>query len=223
MGLDRKTQNRISWIARRVGGYFVNAIGRSLRLEVRGWGRIQYLLKNGQPIVFQLWHGDMLIAWYLTAPLKPAAIVSQAGDGDIASAVLEGLNYVTFRGSSTRGGGRAYSGMIKHLKAQEFKVSAFASDGPRGPRRVMKPGTFVAAQHLDAYIIPTATVSRWAFRARSWDKFAFPIPFSKAIASFGEPIKVDPKLRGEALNTALSQVSQTCRLHQETLDKIFKV
>jgi len=221
MGLSRKTQTRISQIASRIGGGIVNLIGMSLRLEVRGWNRFQHLAKSGSPLVFQFWHGDMFIAWYLTAPLKPAAIVSQAGDGDIASAVLEGLNFETFRGSSTRGGKRAYRGMIRYLRKQNVKVSAFASDGPRGPRRVMKPGTFVAAQHLDGYIIPTATVSKWALRARGWDKFAIPIPFSKAIASFGEPIKVDPKLRGNELDAALLEASELCKQHQEELENIF--
>jgi len=221
MGLSRKTQTRISEIARRFGGSLVNLIGKSLRLEVRGWGRFQHLAKDGSPLVFQFWHGDMFISWYLTAPLKPAAIVSQAGDGDIASAVLEGLNYVTFRGSSTRGGRRAYKGMIRYLRKQDIKISAFASDGPRGPRREMKPGTYVAAQHLNGYIIPTATVSKWVLRARGWDKFAIPVPFSRAIASFGEPIKVNPKLRGKDLDEALRQASLVCKKHQEDLDNSF--
>jgi len=221
VGLDKKTQNRISRVAKRVGGGLVTLIGKSLRLEVRGCSRFQRLAKKGSPLVFQFWHGDMFIAWYLTAPLKPAAIVSQAGDGDIASAVLEGLNYVTFRGSSTRGGQKAYKGMLRYLRKQDLKISAFASDGPRGPRRKMKPGTYVAAQHLDGYIIPVATISKWALRARGWDKFAIPIPFSKAIASFGEPIKVDPKLRGADLDIALKQASQLCKKHQEDLDNFF--
>ncbi len=221
MRLAQNTQARISRIARRIGGDIVNIVGKSLRLEVRGWSRFQFLLQNGSPIVFQFWHGDMFIAWYVTAPFEPAAIVSQAGDGDIASAVLEGLNYVTFRGSSTRGGQKAYQGMIRYLRKQDVKISAFASDGPRGPRREMKPGTYVAAQHLDGYIIPTATVSKWVIRARGWDKFSIPLPFSRAIASFGEPIKVDPKLRGKDLEKALNQASLLCREHQEALDDSF--
>ncbi|MCF6237327.1 MAG: DUF374 domain-containing protein [Candidatus Marinimicrobia bacterium] len=221
MGLDRKTKARLSKLARRIGGFLVRSIGGSLRLEVRGWLRLLHLLKNGQPVVLQFWHGDMFISWYLTAPLQPAAIVSQAGDGDIASAVLEGLSFVTFRGSSTRGGRKAYRGMIRYLQNQPIKVSAFASDGPRGPRRKMKPGTYVAAQHLDGCIIPVATSSKWAVRARGWDKFAVPIPFSKALASFGEPIFVDGSLRGKDLEKALAGVSETCRVHQEKLDASF--
>jgi lysophospholipid acyltransferase (LPLAT)-like uncharacterized protein len=222
MALSRQTQTRISQIARRIGAPLVKFIGRSLRLEVRGWTRLNHLIKTGKPVVFQFWHGDMFISWYLTAPLHPAAIVSQAGDGDIASAVLEGLNYNTFRGSSTRGGRQAFVGMIRHLKKQKIKVSAFASDGPRGPRRVMKPGTVVTAQHLDGYVIPVAAASKWALRAKGWDKFAIPLPFSPAIASFGEPIKIDTQLKGPALEATLHHVSDICRQHQEHLDGYWK-
>jgi len=220
MRLSRKTQTRISRLAQRIGGSLVNLIGMSLRLEVRGWSRLKYLLETGRPVVLQFWHGDMFISWYLTAPLHPAAIVSQAGDGDIASAVLEGLNYETFRGSSTRGGRKAFRGMLRYLRKQEIKVSAFASDGPRGPRRIMKAGTYVTAQHLHGLIVPVATVSNWAIRARGWDKFVIPIPFSKAIASFGKPIEVDEKLKGEELTIALNNASEICRVHQEILDEL---
>ncbi|NQV16619.1 DUF374 domain-containing protein [bacterium] len=219
MRLGRKVQTKISRIARRIGGQFVNLIGRSLRLDVKGWNRVQYLLKNGFPLVFQAWHGDMFILWYIISPFRPAAIISQAGDGDIASAVLEGLDFITFRGSSTRGGRKAYSEMIRYLRKQNVKVSAFASDGPKGPRRVLKPGTYVTAQHLDGYIIPTASAAKWALRSGGWDKFSIPLPFSKAVASFGKPIKVKQNLRGKEFEKTLSQVSELCKKHQEDLEK----
>ena len=219
MGLSRQTQQRISDAARHIGAPLVVGICRTLRLEVEGWTRLQTLMHSGTPIILQFWHGDMFIPWYLTAPLKPAAIVSQAGDGDIASAVLEGLNFVTFRGSSTRGGKRAYLGLMQYLKRQPVKVSAFASDGPRGPRREMKPGTLAAAQHLKGVIIPVAAVSRWSLRAKGWDKFAIPLPFSRAKVSFGAPIAVS-KHAGDS-HSLLQEVSTTCRQHQEALEASF--
>ena len=200
MGLGSNAQQRIARIAERFGGLLVHLIGKSLRLEIIGLERVLHLIRHRQAVVFQFWHGDMFIAWYVTSAFKPAAIVSQAGDGDIASAVLEGLHFVTFRGSSTRGGRKAFSGMVRFLKRQEFKVSAFASDGPRGPRYELKAGTYVTAQHLGGYVVPVATTSKWKLQARGWDKFVLPLPFSKAVLSFGEPIKADASLRGESLD-----------------------
>jgi len=222
MALSTRSQRRIALVAQRLGAILVRLIGKSLRLEVRGWERVLFLLKSNQPLVFQFWHGDMFIAWYLTAPLHPSAIVSQAGDGDIASAVLEGLDFVTFRGSSTRGGRKAYSNMLRYLKKQEVRIVAFASDGPRGPRYQMKPGTIATAQNLNAYIIPTATTARWSLRARGWDQFVIPLPFSRAVASFGEPIKVDRKFKGTALKKVLLETSSACKAHQETLNDLYK-
>ncbi len=222
MRLSQKTKSQITRVALRIGGKLIQLIGTSLRLNVHGWTRIQALLENGKPLIFQVWHGDMFIFWYLISPLRPAAIVSQAKDGDIAAAILEGLNFKTFRGSSTRGGKKAYTDMIRYLRKRQIKVSGFASDGPRGPFRVMKAGTVVAAQHLDAYIIPSASFAKWTIRGRGWDKFAFPLPFSKAVAVFGEPIKVDPTLKGEALNQALTEISERCKQHQEATEKLFQ-
>ena len=222
MGLSKKTQRQIAGYAERIGGNIVTFIGKSLRLEIRGLDRVLSLVRNRKPVVFQFWHGDMFVAWYVTSAFQPAAIVSQAGDGDIASAVLEGLDYVTFRGSSTRGGRKAFSGMIRYLKKQEFKVSAFASDGPRGPRYEMKAGTYVAAQHLDGYVIPVASSSKWKLQARGWDKFVVPLPFSRSVLSFGKPIKVDPSIRGDHLEAELQKVSDVCREHQESLNAFFE-
>ena len=221
MGLSTANQYKIAHYASRFGGLLVSFIGKSLRLEVRGWDRVHYLLNQHTPLVFQFWHGDMFIPWHVVSPLKPAAIVSQAGDGDIASAVLANLNFVTFRGSSTRGGRKAYSSMLKYLRKQTFPVSAFASDGPKGPRYVMKPGTYAAAQHLGGFIIPVASTSKWALRAHGWDKFFIPLPFSRAVISFGAPIKANPKLKAEALDGTLKTVNEICKQHQEELSKIF--
>lgn len=222
MGLKKSTQLRIAEYARRIGAPLVRLIGRSLRLEIKGWYRLRNTIENGTPVVFQFWHGDMFIAWYVTSPLQPAAIVSRAGDGDIASAVLEGLDFVTFRGSSSRGGKAAFLGMIKHLKRQDQKVSAFASDGPRGPRREMKAGTVAAAQKLKGVIVPVATKSKWALQARGWDKFAVPLPFSQAVISFGNPIYVEQLKPTRDSDSVLKTVSEKCRLHQEKLDGFFK-
>jgi len=220
MGLKLNTQRRIASLAERFGGLLVMLIGKSLRLEIRGFGRALSLIKNEKPVVFQLWHGDMFVAWHVISPFKPAAIISQAGDGDIASAVLEGLDYVTFRGSSTRGGRRAFSRMIRFLKHQDIKVAAFASDGPKGPRYEMKPGTYVAAQHLDGYVVPVASSTNWKIRANSWDKFVIPLPFSKSVLSFDTPIKAKVGLRGDELEKELKLINDICRQHQEDLSTV---
>ncbi len=221
MALNRDTRLTISKHARRWGSPLVRTLARTLRLEVKGWTRIRRYLRERKPLVFAFWHGDMLLGWYTVGYLNPAAIVSQAGDGDIASAVLEGLDFVTFRGSSTRGGKRAYLAMLRHLRKQQFPVSAYASDGPRGPRRTMKAGTLRTALQMGGYVVPCGFSAQRRLQARGWDKFFIPLPFSRALADYGKPIPVDRSLRGEAFEAKLKEVSDHCRQHQEAADSYF--
>jgi len=223
MALKRSTQIRLAEFARRWGPTIIRAVSKTLRLEVQGWTRVRRYIQNGEAVVFQFWHGDMLLGWYTTHYTRPAAIVSQARDGDIASAVLVGMNFVTFRGSSNRGGREAYTGMMRYLRKRPVKVSAYASDGPRGPRRVLKPGTVKTAQQLKGYVVPVSSASKWALRTHGWDRFFFPLPFSRALVRFGEPIPIPGRLRGAEFDAFVESVSTTCREAQETVDAVFRI
>lgn len=198
----------------------VKVIVKSLRMERKGWEPLWRLVIAGKPITLQVWHGDMFIAWYHLSILKPAAIVSQHGDGDIASSTLEQFGFVTFRGSSTRGGREAFIAMLRHLSEREMPINVFAADGPRGPRRQLKPGILAAASKTDGYIVPIAMSAKYALRAqKSWDKFVVPLPFSKARIWYGEPIKIPAKLDRIEFDQKLAEINTICRTLQEQADR----
>ena len=69
---------------------------------------------------------------------------------------------------------------------------AFTPDGPRGPRRVMKPGVFRAAQRADVRVLPIHAVADVAWRLKSWDQFMIPKPFARVRIGYGEPLAVAP-------------------------------
>lgn len=197
----------------------VKGIVKTLRLERRGWDAVWRLVIEKKQITMQVWHGDMFIAFYYLSIFRPAAIVSQHGDGEIASSTLERFGFYTFRGSSTRGGREAFAAMLRHLSQREMPVNVFAADGPRGPRRQLKPGILAAASRTDGYIVPIAMSSKYALRAKSWDRFFVPIPFSKARIWFGEPIKIPPRLSRQEFNNLLEQINATCVRLQEQADR----
>lgn len=197
----------------------VKGIVKTLRLERRGWEAVWRLVIQKKQITLQVWHGDMFIAWYYLSIFRPAAIVSQHGDGEIASSTLEQFGFATFRGSSTRGGREAFIAMMRHLSEREYPINVFAADGPRGPRRQLKPGILAAASKTDGYIIPVAMSAKHAFRAKSWDKFFVPLPFSKARIWFGDPIKIPPQLSRSEFETLLEQVNAKCVRLQEQADQ----
>ena len=197
----------------------VKALVKSLRMERRGWEPLWRLVIAGKPITFQVWHGDMFIAFYHLSIFKPAAIVSQHGDGDFASSTLEQFGFATFRGSSTRGGREAFVAMLRHLSERDYPINVFAADGPRGPRRQLKPGILAAASKTNGYLVPIAMSAKHALRARSWDKFVVPLPFSKARIWYGEPIKIEPNLDRLGFEQKLAEINTICRTLQERADR----
>ncbi len=63
-------------------------------------------------------------------------------------------------------------------------------DGPRGPRRRVKPGVIAAARFTGLPIIPVAFSARPARRLGSWDRTLVPFPFSRGLFVCGEPLRV---------------------------------
>ena len=118
---------------------------------------------------------------------KPGLMISQSKDGEFISAVANRTGWTTVRGSSSRGGREALSGMIDHLS--EHRLAAHIIDGPRGPFGFVKPGAIKLAHAAESVIVPFYTGADRAWYARSWDRFLLPKPFSKVILRFGEKIE----------------------------------
>ena len=68
---------------------------------------------------------------------------------------------------------------------------AFTPDGPRGPRRSIKPGVLAAAQRANVPIVPVRAAVDRAWRLNSWDKFVIPKPFARVRIFYGQPFTVD--------------------------------
>jgi lysophospholipid acyltransferase (LPLAT)-like uncharacterized protein len=67
---------------------------------------------------------------------------------------------------------------------------AITPDGPRGPRREVKPGVVRAAQRERAWILPLHAAAERAWRIRSWDRLMIPKPGSRVQVAYGAPFRV---------------------------------
>jgi lipopolysaccharide heptosyltransferase II len=117
-------------------------------------------------------------------------MVSLSKDGELLSQVLQSFGYLTVRGSSTRGGERALIEIIRY--AHKGYSPAFAADGPKGPRRQLKSGVIYAAQKTGMPIVPiNCSPKNKIILKNTWDKTIIPLPFSKTIQIYGEPIYIN--------------------------------
>ena len=113
-------------------------------------------------------------------------LISYSFDGELAARVVTLLGLRALRGSSKRGGRIALNQL--ELALQRGITIGITLDGPRGPRRVSKPGVAVVASRTNVPIIPVALAAERSWRLRSWDRLVIPKPFSRMHCVFGEPI-----------------------------------
>ena len=172
-----------------VAGSVVSGLARTWRYEVGQRGAGHALAESGRPFLFLLWHEVLLPLLWLHRGKGIAIVVSEADDGRYLASYAARLGYRTVFGSSTRGGARALIGAIRTLEGGT--AVAFTPDGPRGPRRQMKPGILAAAQRARVPILPIHAEADRAWRLRSWDRFMVPKAFARIRVGYGEPFQVE--------------------------------
>lgn len=157
--------------------------------RVREKGRLDLRpQQNGR--VFAHWHGDELLMLKMGQFKKMAVMASKSRDGELMKRVLELLGFQVVRGSSSRGGAAGLKGLLDLMKTQDCPTS-LAVDGPRGPVYEVKPGIFALAQKTGKAIVPTAGfATRKIVFKKSWNQCFLPLPFSKCVVVYGEPLWV---------------------------------
>lgn len=170
---------------------------KSCRITVLGEEDYLKLKSQKSPVIFIVWHGRIFIVPYFFRCRGIMPLISPSKDGEIAARIMSGWGYKILRGSSSHAIIKAWNEMKEEL--QRGGELIIVSDGPRGPDRKMKMGGLKLAQETGAYLVPfTFSTSRKKF-LNSWDNFLMFRPFSKVVAVYGKPIKVDAKLRSDEL------------------------
>jgi lysophospholipid acyltransferase (LPLAT)-like uncharacterized protein len=95
------------------------------------------------------------------------------------------LGFTVVRGSTTRGGVEAVRGLLR----ADCNL-AQTPDGPRGPRRRVKPGVVYLASRLGLPVVPFGVGFDRPWRARSWDRLALPRPGRRAVIVTADPSAV---------------------------------
>jgi lysophospholipid acyltransferase (LPLAT)-like uncharacterized protein len=166
----------------------VKAIGATLRVRVVR-GEIESALRAQRPnVIYAFWHGHLLYLMYRYQGSGVHIMVSQSRDGELLSRVLRRFGLPTIRGSSSRGGWQGLRELVR--LARRGASAGIAPDGPRGPRHRAQSGIIALARLAEVPILPMAVAARWKIEFRSWDRFLLPLPGSRVVVAYGEPIMV---------------------------------
>ena len=107
-------------------------------------------------------------------------------------------------------------------RVQEGYVACVTPDGPRGPRYRVQPGVITVAQKTGAPILPLAYDAEWKKVFQSWDRFIMPLPFSRIVVVYGEPISVPAHATPDMLQAKQQEVEASLRQVTEMADTYFQ-
>lgn len=178
--------------------------GLTLTAAIRAWMRtLDYKAVLYDPTVdpadprcrennlYVFWHENILIPLYLRGRCNLAMLMSQHSDADLLSRLALHFGFRFVRGSTRRGGDRALRELVRLARESHLTITP---DGPRGPRRKLAAGPIYLASKTGMPLILMGLGYDRPWRMPTWDRFAWPRPFTRARAVLSPAVHLPPDL-----------------------------
>ena len=199
-----------------LGGLLIRVLGRTWRVRVYGREWLNARGPGQQPVVYTLWHGQMLpLLW--SHNVRTGVIISEHRDGEIIARIVKLFGNFGVRGSSSRGGTRALLESVKVVR--QGTDMAFTPDGPRGPRHSFAPGALMLANRADVPIVSITGYVDRKWTLGSWDAFEIPKPFARVTVLYGDPRRVVD----ENIRDAAERTNEFARYMMDDLGRVAKI
>ena len=192
------------------GYWFIRLIGPTLRVCISFEEGAQKTLDQ-RPLVASQWHSCLIPATYLCRNFGIRVMSSYSYDGEYMGRIIHKFGFVAVKGSSSRNAVRALLGLRRAL--DDGWTVAFTLDGPRGPRRKVKPGPVALARSSGVPMTMFHAAAEKAWVLNTWDRLMIPLPFSRVLVRFGKLIPVPTDANDEDIERYTAEL-------QASLDRV---
>jgi len=186
--VSRLRDRFVEAVAPRLVYGYVRLLRASMRVEYRNREVLDRLRESHGQYILAFWHSRLLLMRFVYFDDKLATLSSTHRDSEMLGRVLTRLGVTRALGSSTRGSVSALRQLLRLVR--DGYDLALTPDGPKGPRRRVKPGVIATAAHTGKPVVPVAFAASRGRRVGSWDRTLLPYPFSRGIYLYGEPMIV---------------------------------
>jgi lysophospholipid acyltransferase (LPLAT)-like uncharacterized protein len=163
---------------------FLSMLRLTLRYERKG------LEFTKDRVIYVFWHRNIIPLLIDRRNENNVVIISSSRDGDYIAEPAKLFGYKVVRGSSTRGGMKALTEMVRLSKEHSL---ALTPDGPKGPVYNIKEGALQLSYLSGLPIVAVKVNVKSAFIFNSWDKFILPKPFSKIYLEYSNHYYIKTK------------------------------
>ncbi len=213
----------VEWVRRvvvRLATLYMGLTYRTSRWEVRNGDIPQGFWDRKEPFILGFWHGRLLMpcfAWDTRHPMH--VLISRHRDGELITRTIGNFGVGTVRGSSKEGeGAQALREIVRLLRRGAYV--AISPDGPRGPRMRASEGIVSAARLAGVPVVPMAVGTSRRSLLNSWDRFLLPLPFSRGVFVWGEPIVIPRDADRDACAAAQLHIEAAITAVTDTADRL---
>ncbi|MEJ5375667.1 MAG: lysophospholipid acyltransferase family protein [bacterium] len=199
--------------------WLLRALEKSIRWVEINPEPARRLWLGGQRVILAFWHNRMLMAPFFYRGRGLRILISQHTDGEIIRRVMLHFGFGSVRGSSTRGGARAFRELIR--SAQEGQDIVITPDGPRGPRYKVQKGIVELAWKTGLPIIAVSFSTRSRLEIPSWDGLVLPMPFTQGIFIWDHPLWVPAQADASQREHIREALEQRMKLITQRADEYF--
>lgn len=189
-----------------LGRGLVEGLFATVRVRIENGAAYRSCHARGTRVIFAFWHEHLLSLVHVHRDQGIVVLVSEHTDGEYIARILEGQGFATARGSSTRGGVRGVRQLLRGAK--RGRDLGITPDGPRGPRRTVKPGALQVARITGLPIVPISVQADRCWRLDSWDRFLVPKPFSDVRVRYGPPLSVPRRCGPREMETRREELGE---------------
>ena len=161
--------------------------------------------------IFVFWHKHIALptSFFRTMPHK--VLTSKSWDGELISRIMFRFGSHFVRGSSStgtkdKGGGMALRTLM--LGSKNGYNLVITPDGPKGPAKEVKMGVIKLASITGCKILPLGFAVKKSFELPTWDRTIIPLPFSKLILNYGDPISIPRRLKSFELEKYRDEIQR---------------
>ncbi|RLD04966.1 MAG: hypothetical protein DRI65_09725 [Chloroflexota bacterium] len=175
---------------------FLSTISATCRFEISGIENLYQAIESGKPLIGTSWHGmTMMVIGSLRKYIDLDSVVTIIPDdyrGDILEIFANKIGIypdkLNLDGDNSMETSRKLLRIIRQISSgRNFLIHP---DGPAGPAYVVKPGLTAIAQKTGALIMPMGGYCRHAYHWDRWDRYTWPLPFSKIQLYVAKPFTI---------------------------------
>lgn len=199
-------------VASRLISWYIRMVWATGRWEIRNAAAAGRFWQEQKPFILAFWHGRMLVMpamWPRSASMH--MLISTHRDAEIIARAIGPFGIGTVRGSGgkpgskkNKGGAAALRVMLQALKGRNYV--GITPDGPRGPHMRASGGIVTVARLSGVPVLPCSYSCRRRIVLHKWDRFVIPLPFSRGVIIWGEPIAVPRDASPEELEVARARI-----------------